>query len=221
VTDPAPSEPAAPPNAPALERLSIRAYARRRGVSHTAVRRAIETARIREGHKIDERGRPYIVPAVADREWSRNTDAAQSRARAKPDDTPAPAAVVDHPAQAELFETGARARSHADDADGPSLARVQARRVAWLAELAEIEVRQRMGKLGEVAAFRAEAFKVGRVVRESLENLADRWADELAGMTDRNAIRSLLISEIKKACLGLADVLAPDGPSDIRPAATR
>jgi hypothetical protein len=60
------------------ERLSIRAYARRRGVSHTAVQKAIKEGRISRGDdgKID--------PVKADREWGANTiPAPESTAREK------------------------------------------------------------------------------------------------------------------------------------------
>jgi len=53
--------------------ISIRAYAKRRGVSETAVRKAIKTGRI----KLEADG--TIDSAKADGQWDRNTDAAQQR----------------------------------------------------------------------------------------------------------------------------------------------
>ena len=79
--------------------LSIRGYARHRGVSHTAVQKAIQAGRITplpDG---------TIDPAKADAEWSANTNAAQGRrqrasgespgARMKPVPETAVAAVRD------------------------------------------------------------------------------------------------------------------------------
>ena len=47
--------------------LSIRAYARHRGVSHVAVKKAIDTGRITQGAD------GTIDPDRADREWEQNT----------------------------------------------------------------------------------------------------------------------------------------------------
>ena len=47
--------------------LSIRAYARHRGVSHVAVKKAIDTGRISQGAD------GTIDPARADQEWEQNT----------------------------------------------------------------------------------------------------------------------------------------------------
>ena len=53
--------------------LSRRAYARHRGVSHEAVRKALATGRIAAGPdgKID--------PVVADRQWDTSTDLSKPR----------------------------------------------------------------------------------------------------------------------------------------------
>jgi len=59
----------------AAERMSIRAYAKHRGVDESAVRQAIKDGRLPNGARRDERtNRPYIVPDVADAEWAANTN---------------------------------------------------------------------------------------------------------------------------------------------------
>jgi hypothetical protein len=59
-------------------RLSIRAYARHRGVSHVAVMRAIKAGRV----PVEPDG--TIEPGKADTAWQRSTDPAKSRAKPKP-----------------------------------------------------------------------------------------------------------------------------------------
>ena len=55
--------------------LSLRAYARHRGVSVEAVRRAIKSGRLSASIGADSKGKPVVLdPAVADQEWSNNTD---------------------------------------------------------------------------------------------------------------------------------------------------
>ncbi len=51
--------------------ISIRAYAARKGVSDTAVRKAIKSGRI----TLTKNGK--INPALTDRQWEANTDPAQ------------------------------------------------------------------------------------------------------------------------------------------------
>ena len=58
--------------------ISIRAYAKQRGVSDAAVRKAIKTGRI------SKEADGTIEPAKANAEWLRNTDAAQQRQPRQP-----------------------------------------------------------------------------------------------------------------------------------------
>ena len=58
--------------------ISIRAYARERGVSDAAVRKAIKSGRI------SPEADGTIDPTRADREWTRNTDTAQQRSPTRP-----------------------------------------------------------------------------------------------------------------------------------------
>ena len=58
--------------------LSIRAYARHRGVSDAAVRKAIAAGRI------TPEGDGTVDPERADAEWARNTEAPRSGTRANP-----------------------------------------------------------------------------------------------------------------------------------------
>lgn len=57
--------------------ISIRAYAKLRGVSDKAVRKAIETGRIKAAQLPDK----SIDPVLADELWERNTDAVQRRGK--------------------------------------------------------------------------------------------------------------------------------------------
>ncbi len=58
--------------------LGLRAYARRRGVTHAAVQKAIVSHRLRRS--VTRRGRRvWIDPDLADEEWERNTLATMRR----------------------------------------------------------------------------------------------------------------------------------------------
>ena len=59
------------------ERLSIRAFAKLKGVHESAVRRAIRSGRLpRSFVPTGERG-GYIIPAIANAEWAANTHPSQ------------------------------------------------------------------------------------------------------------------------------------------------
>lgn len=74
--------------------ISIRAYATRKGISDTAVRKAIKSGRI----TLTKNGK--INPALADRQWEANTDPAQVYAIKE-----------DSPARAASSETASSASS--------------------------------------------------------------------------------------------------------------
>ena len=78
--------------------LSIRAYARHRGVSHVAVKKAIDTGRI------SQLPDGTIDPVVADAQWAANTTPTRRSVADLPSDKPAP--QVSAPAR-EIPQTSA------------------------------------------------------------------------------------------------------------------
>lgn len=62
-----------------VQRMGIREYARHRGCAPSAVAKAIKEERITSN--LDEKGRPWIDPEVADIQWEKNTRARADSAR--------------------------------------------------------------------------------------------------------------------------------------------
>jgi response regulator of citrate/malate metabolism len=61
-------------------RLTLRELARRLGVSHTAIRKAIRSGRLEQSIRYDELGRPFVADgALAAREWEANYDPSKQR----------------------------------------------------------------------------------------------------------------------------------------------
>jgi len=87
----------------------------------------------------------------------------------------------------------------------PDLNESRARREHYQAELAKLQVTQQRGELVPVDEVKKEAFNIGREVRESLSNLADRLSHQLAGETDPVVIHKLLSDEHRAALLELAE----------------
>ena len=161
-----------------MELISLREYARRRGVSLAAVQKSIKSGRIStvEG-KID--------PAVADIQWEQNTNPHQSRRRMQ--------GRVARPAALSSPHLGPQPMPGGDLAD------VRARRESALAELAELDLAQRRGELVPTADVeRALSSKIIGM-RDALDSLADRLAPLLAAEADQAKVYATLREEVRRA----------------------
>lgn len=163
--------------------LGIRAYARRRGVSHTAVRKAIETGRLSRAVVREDGKPPRIDGDVADLEWRAQTDQAQQR---EPNGQPS------------LFPDG-RTRGQRGSEEGLSFARVRAVREGINAQLAQIELDRERGRLVEREDVRAEAFETARRVRDRLLGVPVRLGPVVASKTDPTECELLIRTEIDAA----------------------
>jgi hypothetical protein len=162
--------------------LSLRGYAKHRGVSLKAVQKAIQSGRIRTtaDGKID--------PAQADAEWERNTGPKAQKASV-PSSVTRPAV----PSPPEPM------------AGGLDYARARAVRENYLARLAKIEFEERSGRLISRDEVQVAAFNRFRTFRDGMLNIPDRVAAVLAAETDAAKVHGLLITEIRKALHEFAD----------------
>lgn len=180
--------------------LSMRGYARWRaakglaGGTHTAVSRAISDGRLQESLLGTAVGKFQIDPELADAEWARNTDAAQSRggSDADPEQNGGPQASLFPGAGTQVPEEPGKT----DAPGGPALARSQQVNALFRARLTQLEYEERSGKLCPVAEVTAEAFTKGRMVRDALLLLPDRLAPHLAEEQSADAIHEMLTREL-------------------------
>jgi hypothetical protein len=169
--------------------MSLRGYARHRGVSLKAVQKAVQAGRIRltpEG-KIDRE--------EADRDWERNTRAA---ARPVPVAMPAPARP-----EPEL-QSSAPPRS---EAPGGALeyARARAVRETYEARLARLKYEEKLRKLLNADEVEVAAFNRFRGFRDRMLNIPDQLAPVLAAETDPRRVHELLAAAIRQALQESAD----------------
>ncbi len=157
--------------------LSLRAYAKHRGVSLAAVEKAIQSGRI------TPTADGLIDSDRADAEWSAKTRPGQRRPKA--------AAAVPR-------ESPEAASS------GLDYFRARAIRESYLARLAKIEFEERTAKLVSRDEVQVAAFTNGRTVRDNLLNIPDRLAATLAAETDVDRVHDLLSVEIRRALEELA-----------------
>ena len=126
--------------------ISLRAYARLRGVTVAAVSKAIKAGRLTEVSVVyDDKGRPKIRDVdAADREWEANTDKTWHRDRQK---------ISQAQRQTKAAAKQEAAPQPAEDggvAGIPSYAASRAVKEAYLARLAKLDYEEKAGKLVRV-----------------------------------------------------------------------
>ena len=184
-----------------MAKMTFAAYAKHRGVSPAAVTKAVKAGRVTPER--DSRSSRLVIDSEkADLEWESNTDKAkqagsnaikerETGTEGEPQ-TPEPDAKDDPEA-----EVNSNNPAH-------TLAKSKARREFYNAEMARLNFEQKSAKLVEAEEVKRQAFATGRIVRESLFNIPDRLAAQLASETDPNRIHALLTDEIRKALEALA-----------------
>lgn len=168
-------------------------YARHRGITPSAVTRAIAEGRI-STTKIE--GRERIDRDAADRQWLAST---RPRADVTPPSRPRPKSAVDD-----------------EDRDRLRAARIKFEEAR--AEAANLDLDKAAGSLVERAEVDFVLADLGSAIIQEFEQLPDRLAPELAAAQgDREKVRRLLADGIGEALNRLADHLARRA-QDLEPA---
>jgi hypothetical protein len=152
--------------------MSLRAYAKHRGVSLAAVQKAIHSGRI------SPNADGLIDSERADAEWNAKTRPGQRRARPT---VPTPRESADAPAA------------------GLDYFRARAIRESYLARLAKLEFEERIAKVVDRDEVQVAGFTRGRVVRDNMLNIPDRLAATLAAESDEGRVHRILSDEILRA----------------------
>lgn len=178
-----------------MEPMTLAEFARVKGVSATAVKKAIDSGRLVNSiiHGIGKK--PKLNPVLAAKEWEQNT--AHNKRTIGEDIRPIkqdPAEILFGPKTEEPKEE----RSQLNVSRGV--------REAYLARMAKLNYEEKIGKLVDAEEVKAQGFKIGRIIRDTMLNIPDRVAAEFAGITDPAKIHIRLTKEINQ-CL---EVLAQD-----------
>lgn len=173
--------------------LSIRAYAQHRGVSHTAVAKAIKAGRI----SVDPDGK--IDPTKADAQWARNTLPSQNpttRAGNPPSKVATP--PVSTPVSSREVATPLEPRATA-----PDYQTSRAIREAYAARLAKLEYEERTGKLINADEVTVKHFNLARVLRDRLQQIPRKVAPNIVAAVvaqpDQRVVEDLLMDAIREA----------------------
>ena len=181
--------------------ISLRAYAKHRGVTLKAVQKAIARKRI----KLESDG--TVDAARADRDWTANSDVAAVSAQhhrrpeagipdsqghgADPDVPPAAATIAGDPLHAYL--------------------KARAVKETFLAKRAQAEYELLMGKLIEKTKSHEYAATFSQMVKEAVLALPDRLAPILAALDDVPSIHKVLMNEMKAMLQKLSKAIASSG----------
>lgn len=175
--------------------LSIRAYAQHRGVSHTAVAKAIKAGRI------SKEPDGTIDPAKADTQWARNTLPSQNlntgapkpatKVATQPVSTPVSTATVANREFQPPLETSR--------ITAPDYQTSRAIREAYAARLAKLEYEERTAKLISSDEVDMRTFNLARRLRDRMQTIPRRLAAALAAEQDSRVIEQRLDDEIRQA----------------------
>ena len=180
------------------ELISQREYARRRGITHVAVQRAIKAGRI---STVDGK----IDSALADQEWQQNTDQSKPRNRITGD--PKQTKAAGEPS--EPMDLGATDETIGAPSTATGYAKARAARELYQAQLAKLELDRRRGALVPADEVRLGAFNMARKARDQLIALPERLAAVLAATEEPAEVRHILEEEIERICQEIADAERP------------
>lgn len=168
--------------------LSVKDYASHRGVSIESVYQALRAGRISSTTEPGKRTKK-IDPALADKEWDENSDPSSTIGG-----NALKSKVSKHcPVEEDPEE-------YIDDIDGvPKLAVSKRRKEYYNAEIARLRFEEQDGRLIDADQAKKEYFRVGRIIRESMFNIPDRIAPELASETDPHKVSVVLTTAIREA----------------------
>jgi len=189
------------------EWIGQRAFARRKGVSHTAVQKAIADGRIpatavrRKGDRI-----AAIEFYAASAAWDANTDpAAQAKNELGlvPAESAELSAAAADPKKGDASAAGDEPQRATKDPHGYQLER--AKREKFAAATAELEYFKAIGLLVPVESVNESQRRLFREVRDKFLNLADRLTPVVTSERDPARVHAIIKSEIEKVLNELSD----------------
>jgi hypothetical protein len=187
----------------AIERLSIREFAKIVGVSDVAVGKAIKAGKIVDAIDWSNPKRPKIDPVRAAEEWGRNIDPSTERTD-KVNETIAIVPKGEKPKKqkpSELYE------KHQDNIPaGNSIAEIKRKTAEVKLRLAAVELKQKQGQLVDKDMVYRSLFAAGQEMRTALQSIPDRCIDNILASTDRNEAHTILYTEITNALERLVEI---------------
>lgn len=174
--------------------IPIREYARKKGCSDTAVRKAIAAGKIVKGVIKEEGKRPLIDPDIADKEWGKTFN---------PN-------YVSNPKLKKQFanEDDEDDEDEASEPkpDGDSIAQIKRQHAKIKAQIDFLELKKMQGQLVEKDAVYRNLFAAGQEMREHFLSLPDKLIDNIMAAGTRNDAFLILYDGITAVLENLTDI---------------
>ena len=184
--------------------LSIRSYAGHRGVSDTAVRKAIKSGRI----TLEADG--TLDPAKADRQWTANTDPSLQREKPKARKSPHQATPAQSTAQPASARPGRPEPQEPLGLPGGGTSLLQAKTVNEVvkAQTNKVRLAKLKGELVERSQAIAHVFKLARSERDAWLNWPGRIAAQVAASleVDAHTVHVVLENAVREHLQELGDL---------------
>lgn len=182
-----------------MEIVTLREFARRVGVSLTAVQKGVKSGRV-EAITDDATGKITGIDFESQGPaWTANSKHPQKKphtsAGGRPRNDGAPPAS---PARKTAQSAGAEEPGQPQPG-GMKMADVQRARELVKLQLDNLKLREAQGELVSAADVKKQGQTLASGIISALYNIPDRCADEIAGMSDPHAIHKLLLTEIDNA----------------------
>ena len=184
--------------------LSIRAYARHRGVSHVAVKKAIDTGRI------SQLPDGTIDPVVADAQWAANTTPTRRSVTAEVRETPQASAVTRETPQAaaKVVRDAPEPPTPGLSSGGTSLLQARTVNEVVKAQTNKVRLARLKGELVDRSQAVAHVFKLARAERDAWLNWPARISSQMAaGLgVDAHVLHVALDAAVRQQLQDLGDV---------------
>ncbi len=164
--------------------VSVSAFARMTGVSHTAVQKAIADKRLVRAVIREPGAPPKLLASIATAEWRDRSSPGHRRTTPSPDN---------HSPQ-RLGNGG-----------GDDYRRSATVEKIVRAKLLQVRLEEEQGRLVDADEVRKEVFALTRMTRDQFLELPDRLADELALESNASRVRAILHRELTDVLRSLAD----------------
>lgn len=199
--------------------ISMNAYGKHQGVSHTAVRKAVDSGRlsksvVRDGDKI------LINKTLADVEWLKNTDKAKQGARKQAEGSASTTTttnvskveqlaskVVDSGTASSVKAQASELLNNMVNEGVLDINEARALKETFLARMAQLEYNRKLGLLVENAVVRKTAFAIANTVKGRLSALPSRIAPQVLGQTETAVIAGLIQAEVNQCLTELAQLV--------------
>jgi hypothetical protein len=184
------------------ERISLREYGRRKGVSDTSVRKAIAAGYIVNGVDRTDPKKPKIIPSIADAEWSSNRSTSHERTTRTGQKNIADI-VPDHIAETSNVVGATSEMVKASDNTRAAAQKVQA---VLKAKMMELEYKEKLGELVSKQAVYKSLYGIGQEIRGKLMTIPDRHIDDIMASKSRNEAHLLLTNAIADVLEAMTNV---------------